>query len=143
MTDEFWKRKSLAELTQSEWESLCDGCALCCLHKLEDEENGDVYFTDIACKQLDIETCRCVDYAARARLVSMCLVLKADEPEAFQWLPGTCAYRILARGGTLPEWHYLVSGDRDAVHDLGISAKSRAVSENETSQWSVLQKLSD
>lgn len=143
MTDDFWKRKSLADLNPSEWESLCDGCALCCLHKLEDEETGDIYFTDIACKQLDIDACRCVDYSARAKLVSSCLVLKADEPDAFHWLPATCAYRIRAEGGELPDWHYLVCGDRDRVHTLGISARSRAVSENETSQWSVLQKLSD
>jgi uncharacterized cysteine cluster protein YcgN (CxxCxxCC family) len=143
MTDEFWKRKSLAEMSGTEWESLCDGCALCCLHKLEDEGTGDVYFTDIACKLLNLETCRCTDYAARAKIVSMCLVLSADEPETFRWLPGSCAYRLLAEGKPLAEWHPLVSGDPESVHEAGISARSKAVSENETSQWTVVRKLSD
>jgi uncharacterized cysteine cluster protein YcgN (CxxCxxCC family) len=143
MTDEFWKRKSLAEMSTAEWESLCDGCALCCLHKLEDEGSGDVYFTDIACKLLDVDTCRCTNYASRAKLVSACLVLSADDPEAFRWLPGTCAYRLLAEGSDLPAWHRLVSGDPEAVHKAGISARSKAVSENETSQWRVVRKLAD
>ena len=143
MTDEFWKRKRLDEMSRDEWESLCDGCALCCLHKLEDEETGDVYFTDIACKLLDLEKCRCTDYESRAKKVSMCLVLSADEPAAFRWLPGTCAYRLLAEGDDLPDWHPLVSGDPESVHEAGISARSKAVSENETSQWTVVRKLSD
>jgi uncharacterized cysteine cluster protein YcgN (CxxCxxCC family) len=143
MTDEFWKRKYMAEMSGTEWESLCDGCALCCLHKLEDEDTGDVYFTDVACKLLNLQTCRCTDYAARAKIVSTCLVLSADEPQTFRWLPGSCAYRLLAEGKPLAEWHPLVSGDPESVHAAGISARSRAISENETSQWTVMQKLSD
>ena len=143
MTDEFWKRKSLAEMTKSEWESLCDGCALCCLQKMEDEETGDVYFTDIACRLLDTETCRCTDYSARAKLVSTCLVLSADDPEGFHWLPDSCAYRRLADGKELPEWHPLITGDPDSVHEAGISAKGKMVSETETGQWTVLRKLTD
>jgi uncharacterized cysteine cluster protein YcgN (CxxCxxCC family) len=143
MTDEFWKRKSLAEMTNSEWESLCDGCALCCLQKLEDEETGDVYFTDVACRLLDTNTCCCTDYAARAKKVADCLVLSVDEPEAFHWLPGSCAYRRLAEGKELPEWHPLLTGDPDSVHEAGISAMGKAVSETETGQWTVLRKLSD
>ncbi len=143
MTDEFWKRKSLAEMNSSEWESLCDGCALCCLQKLEDEETGDVYFTDVACRLLDTETCRCTDYAARAKRVADCLVLSVDEPETFRWLPGSCAYRRLAEGKDLPEWHPLRTGDPDSVHEAGISAKGKVVSETETGQWTVVRKLSD
>jgi len=143
MTDEFWKRKSLAEMTNGEWESLCDGCALCCLQKLEDEETGDVYFTDVACRLLDTETCRCTDYAARAKKVADCLVLSVDEPETFHWLPGSCAYRRLAEGKELPDWHPLRTGDPDSVHEAGISAKGKVVSETKTRQWTVLRKLSD
>lgn len=143
MTDEFWKRKSLAEMSKSEWESLCDGCALCCLQKMEDEETGDVYFTDIACRLLDTQTCRCTNYFKRAKLVSDCLVLSVDDPEAFHWLPDSCAYRRQAEGKDLPEWHPLITGDPNSVHDAGISAMSKMVSETETGQWTVLRKLSD
>lgn len=141
MTDEFWKRKSLVDMTQEEWESLCDGCALCCLQKLEDDETGDVYFTDIACKLLDTDACRCMDYANRAKLVSTCLVLSADEPEALNWLPDTCAYRLLAAERDLPEWHPLITGDPESVHEAGISAKGKCVSETKTKQYSVLRRL--
>ncbi len=143
MTDEFWKRKSLDEMSNEEWESLCDGCALCCLQKIEDEETGDVYFTDIACRLLDTETCRCTNYAERAKLVSDCLVLSADDPDAFHWLPDSCAYRRLANGKDLPEWHPLLTGDPNSVHEAGISAKGKMVSETESGQWTVLRKLSD
>jgi len=141
MTDQFWKRKSLAEMTSTEWEALCDGCALCCMHKLEDEDTGDVYYTDIACRLLDMETCRCSDYAARAKRVSECLVLSVDNPEAFHWLPASCAYKRLANGQDLAQWHPLISGRPESVHEAGISMRGRAVSENETTEWSVLQKL--
>ncbi len=143
MTDEFWKRKSLAEMSTSEWESLCDGCALCCLQKIEDEETGDVYFTDIACRLLDTESCRCTNYANRAKIVASCLTLSADEPETFRWLPGSCAYRRLAEGKDLPQWHPLRTGDPNSVHEAGISTLGKAVSETETGQWTVLRKLAD
>jgi uncharacterized cysteine cluster protein YcgN (CxxCxxCC family) len=142
MTDEFWKRKSLTDMSQDEWESLCDGCALCCLQKLEDEETGDIYFTDVACRLLDVDACRCNDYSKRAKLVASCLVLTADQPETFRWLPRSCAYRLLAEGEELPDWHPLVTGDPDSVHEAGISAKGKAVSERESSQWTVLRELS-
>ena len=143
MSEAFWKLKSLAEMSQPEWESLCDGCALCCLQKLEDEDTGDVYYTDIACRLLDTESCRCGDYANRAARVSSCLMLSADRPEQFRWLPGSCAYRRLAEGKDLPAWHPLLTGDPDSVHAAGISIRGKAVSENVTTEWSVLRKLGD
>ena len=143
MTEAYWKRKSLSAMTDAEWEGLCDGCALCCMHKLEDEETGEVYYTDVACRLLDLETCRCVDYARRAKEVAECFVLSADAPEMFAWLPATCAYRRLANGQELPEWHPLITGDPESVHTAGISVRGKAVSENETKLFTVLQKLGD
>jgi uncharacterized cysteine cluster protein YcgN (CxxCxxCC family) len=142
MTDEFWKRKSLAEMNREEWESLCDGCGLCCLQKAEDEETGDIYFTDIACRLLDTQACRCTNYANRAREVADCLLLSADQPDTFRWLPDSCAYRLLAFGEELPEWHPLISGNRESVHDAGISVRGKVRSETETGTWTVMRQLS-
>ena len=143
MNDEFWKRKSLAQMSGDEWESLCDGCALCCLQKVEDEETEEIYFTDLACRLLDLDTCRCCDYAERARKVASCMILSPEEPEAFRWLPATCAYRRLAEGQDLPNWHPLITGNPESVHEAGISVKGKATSERESGEWTVLRKLSD
>lgn len=143
MDQDFWKRKSLGEMNREEWEALCDGCALCCLHKVQDEETEEVFFTDVACRLLDLETCRCRDYANRAREVAACLVLDINDPDSFDWLPASCAYRRLAAGKDLPEWHPLVSGDPNSVHEAGISIRGFAVSENETQEWSIVLDLND
>jgi uncharacterized cysteine cluster protein YcgN (CxxCxxCC family) len=126
---EFWQDKTLADLTPAEWESLCDGCGRCCLHKLEDEDTGELYFTNVACRLLDLETCRCREYGRRAELIPDCLVLTPSSPELFEQLPATCAYRLLAEGRPLPDWHPLVSGDVDSVHHVGISVRDKVVSE--------------
>jgi hypothetical protein len=125
----FWKTKRLGEMTQAEWESLCDGCGKCCLHKLEDVDTGEVSYTNVACRQLDLGTCRCSHYDARKRLVPDCLVLTPEAVETMDWLPESCAYRLIAAGKDLAWWHPLVSGNPETVHQAGISVRGRAISE--------------
>lgn len=125
----FWKRKPLAQLDQDEWESLCDGCGLCCLQKLEDEEDGAIYYTRVACRLLDLTSCRCRDYPNRRLSVPDCVQLTAADAGRFTWLPPTCAYRLLAEGKELPLWHPLVCGDPQAVHAERISQAGRMLSE--------------
>ena len=127
----FWKRKSLAEMTTEEWESLCDGCARCCLLKLEDADNGDVSYTDVACSLLDHSTCRCMRYEERKKLVPDCIHLRPDLVTKYSWLPSTCAYRLINEGRDLYWWHHLVSGDRNTVHEAGISVQGRVIPEDE------------
>ncbi len=143
MNDQYWKRKSLAEMSTNEWERLCDGCALCCMHKVEDEDTGEVFYTDLACRLLDLGTCRCEGYANRAKKVSSCLVLSVDRPDEFDWLPGSCAYRRLANGQELPEWHPLLTGRAESVHEAGVSMLGKAVSEKDTDDYTVLRQLTD
>ncbi len=126
----FWRTKTLAQMNRQEWESLCDGCAKCCLVKLEYEDTGEVDNTDIACRLLDTQSCRCSDYANRQSRVSDCLSLNPRRVRRLRWLPSTCAYRLVAEGRDLYWWHPLVSGDPETVHEAGISVRGRVVSED-------------
>ncbi|KTE16013.1 YcgN family cysteine cluster protein [Sphingopyxis sp. H115] len=124
----FWEAP-LASLDAGQWEALCDGCGKCCLHKLEDEDTGRIYPTNVACRLLDLSTARCGDYKHRRRHVPDCLTLTRAKVDDLEWLPQTCAYRLRAEGAPLPGWHYLVCGDRDAVHRAGESIVGWAVGE--------------
>jgi len=126
----FWEDKPLDELAPEEWEALCDGCGRCCLTKLEDADTGDVYYTDVACTLLDLETCRCRDYPHRSERVPDCVRLSPDAAHDCFWLPHTCAYRLRAEGRPLPEWHPLITGTPATVRTAGLSACAFAVGED-------------
>lgn len=125
----FWERKALTEMTAAEWESLCDGCGRCCLLKLADEDGGNVVYTDVACRLLDLESCRCSDYARRHRRVRDCVRLTPENLGQLGWMPSTCAYRLLYEGKPLYWWHPLVSGDPATVRAAGIAVAGKVVSE--------------
>ena len=127
----FWQRKKLAEMSREEWESLCDGCGKCCLNKLEWIDTGEVEYTDVACRLLDLESCRCQNYVHRTQHVPDCLVLSPQAIDSVSWLPSTCAYRLVAEGRDLHWWHPLVSGNAETVHLAGVSVRNKAISENE------------
>ena len=125
----FWESKSLAEMTSKEWESLCDGCAKCCLHKLEDEDSGEVFYTRVVCSYLDQEKCNCTVYNTRQQLVPDCVILTPENLDDLSWMPGTCAYRLLHEGKPLPVWHPLISGNRNAMIAADITVTGKVVSE--------------
>jgi uncharacterized protein len=127
----FWKTKKLAEMTSEEWESLCDGCAICCLYKLQDEDTEEVYYTQVVCRLLDLKQCRCTAYADRARLMPTCALLTPALLESIDWLPATCAYRRVKEGLDLEWWHPLVSGKPGLVHRQGLSIRGKAIPEEE------------
>ena len=139
---EFWKHKSLEEMSAAEWEAVCDGCGRCCLHKLEDEDTGAIVHTRVACRLLDIQACSCSSYQRRFELVPDCIVLDPTR-STFHWLPASCAYRRLDEGRTLEWWHPLVSGNRHTVHQAGISVREFALPEEAVHAEELDQCLAD
>lgn len=125
----FWKTKSLAKMTKEEWESLCDGCGLCCLNRFEDKKTGRITSTYVSCEHLDLNTCQCLIYKNRFNENPECLKLRAGNIKKLTWLPETCAYKIIAEGRNLEWWHPLISGDPETVHQAGVSVRDQAVSE--------------
>ncbi len=126
----FWKTTALADMSQNQWEQLCDGCARCCLNKLEDWDTGEIIWTNVACSLLDGDTCRCMDYSKRFDIIHDCLQLSPKLVRQLSWLPPTCAYRLLDEGKDLPTWHPLVTGDPSSVEKAGISVKGRTIPED-------------
>ena len=126
----FWETKSLQEMSESEWESLCDGCGRCCLNKLEDWDTGEIYYTNIACTLFDDKTCRCRDYSNRFETVPDCVKLEPQDVGGYPWLPPTCAYRLLHEGKPLFDWHPLISGDPNSIHRAGVSVQGRSIPED-------------
>lgn len=130
----FWERKPLLAMTGEEWEALCDGCGQCCRVKLEDEDTGEVHTTSVVCRLLDTATCRCGDYANRHARVADCVKLEPGNVGTIDWLPLTCAYRVLAEGRELAWWHPLLSGEEESVVAAGVSVKGRVISETEVEE---------
>jgi uncharacterized cysteine cluster protein YcgN (CxxCxxCC family) len=129
----FWERP-LEQLDRGEWEALCDGCGRCCVHKLEDEETGELYPTNVACRLLDRRSGRCADYKHRRKRVADCVTLDRKSVDSLEWLPETCAYRLRAAGKPLPGWHYLISGSRETVHQAGQSTRGWTISEEQAGE---------
>jgi hypothetical protein len=125
----FWRNTALADMSKAQWESLCDGCAKCCLVKLEDVDTAEVAYTNVVCRYMDEANCQCTQYQNRNTLVPHCVWLKPDMVEEFFWLPDTCAYRLVYEGHDLPDWHHLRSGSRDSVHEAGASVKNKVLNE--------------
>jgi uncharacterized cysteine cluster protein YcgN (CxxCxxCC family) len=141
-TAPFWRSKTLEEMTEAEWESLCDGCGRCCLVKLEDEDSGKIHATDIGCRLFDAATCRCHDYANRSKTVPDCVTLTPEAVRTLPWLPPTCAYRLLGEGKDLPWWHPLVSGDPQTVIAAGVSVRGKVhANEDEVAEEEIVERI--
>ena len=129
-TRPFWETKSLSEMTRREWESLCDGCGLCCLIRFEDEDTGEITPTRVACALFDDHSCRCSNYGERHRFVTDCIKLTPGNIATLPWMPLSCAYRRLDEGKPLPAWHPLITGDPESVHDAGVSVRDQTTNED-------------
>lgn len=132
MTDlPFWKTTSLVEMNEVQWEALCDGCARCCLHKIQDKDTGRVFYTNVACRLLDLESCRCTDYANRHERVPHCVKIPVQRIHELPWMPSSCAYRLVFEGRDLLLWHPLCSGNKESVHEAGMSVRYFALQERD------------
>lgn len=124
----FWETRSLHEFSKSEWESLCDGCGQCCVIRFQDEDTDEIRSTDVVCRFLGMESIQCTCYENRQTQMPECMVVTPENAHE-SWLPPTCAYHLLSKGEPLPEWHHLISGDRNTVHDVGVSVIGKVISE--------------
>ena len=131
--DNFWKSKTLKQMTNDEWESLCDGCGKCCLHKLEDIDTGEISVSNVSCMYLDLKTCGCMDYENRHKNVKDCIKLTPETINKINWLPNTCSYKLVLNNDDLPDWHHLLSGDKNTIHERGMSVKNFSISEKDIS----------
>jgi len=126
----FWETKSLNQMTKVEWESLCDGCGKCCLHKLEDIDTGEISVSNVSCGFLDQTSCKCKDYKNRNENVPDCIQLDLKNLKKLDWLPYTCAYRFIDEGESLHDWHHLISGSSETIHERGMSVRDCSVNES-------------
>ncbi|MAV62928.1 MAG: YcgN family cysteine cluster protein [Alphaproteobacteria bacterium] len=126
----FWETKSLNQMTKVEWESLCDGCGKCCLHKLEDIDTGEISVSNVSCSFLDQTSCKCKDYKNRNENVPDCIQLDLKNLKKLDWLPSTCAYRLIDEGESLHDWHHLISGSSETIHERGMSVRDCSVNES-------------
>ncbi len=137
----WWDRKKLSELTDTQWEQLCDHCGKCCLLKLEDEDTGDVYYTDVSCKLMNEDDCTCSKYHEREVLVPDCLKLTKDNLEEIAWMPLSCAYRRIMEGRGLPDWHHLVCGDKSEIHQQGHSIVGKFICESQVNEDDIEERI--
>ena len=137
----YWKTKNMAEMSPSEWENLCDGCGKCCCIRLEDEDTAEIYITDVVCKLFNPTTCQCTDYPNRSKKVPDCVTLTPDNVDKLHWMPRTCAYRLVSEGKDLPDYHHLISGSRDTIHEVGMSVQDAVVSEIQVDEEELHHRL--